>query len=64
VDQATAVFNQARANERSARDGIILTLEQKWATLQDAVQTVGVQKDFLDAAQERANIAESQYSLG
>jgi outer membrane protein TolC len=64
VDQARALYNQARENERSAKDGIILALEQGWAGFQDAVETVEVQKKFLAAAQERATIAEAQYSLG
>jgi len=64
VDQAQAIFNQARENERSTKDGLIVTLEQTWASLQDSVGTVGVEKKFLDAAEERAKIAEAQYSLG
>ncbi len=64
VAQAKAIFNQAQANERSTKDGVIVTLEQTWAALQDAVETVQVQKKFLEAAQERSKIAEAQYSLG
>jgi len=64
IDQAKAIFNQAQANERSTKDGVLVTLEQTWATLQDAVETVQVQKKFLEAAQERSKIAEAQYSLG
>ncbi len=64
VDKAKAIFNQAQADQRSAKDELIVTLEQTWAALQDAVETVEVQKKFLDAAEERAKIAEAQYSLG
>jgi outer membrane protein TolC len=64
VDKAKAVFNQAQADERSAKDELILALEQAWAELQDAVEKVEVQNKFLESAQERANIAEAQYSLG
>lgn len=64
VSQARSIFNQALANERSAKDGIVVTLEQSWAALQDAVETLEVQNKFLDAAIERAKIAEAQYSLG
>jgi len=64
VAQAKAIFNQAQANERSTKDGVIVTLEQAWAALQDAVETVQVQKKFLEAAQERSKISEAQYSLG
>lgn len=64
IDKAQSVFNQAEAVERSARDGIIVELEQTWAVLQDTIETVEVQKKFLEASQERAKIAEAQYSLG
>ena len=64
VAQAKAVFNQAQANERSAKDAVAVTLEQAWAALQDAVEAVEVQNKFLEAAEERAKIAEAQYSLG
>jgi len=64
VAQAKAQFNQAQADERSTRDSVIVTLEQTWAALQDAVETLEVEKKFLNAAEERAKIAEAQYSLG
>lgn len=64
VSQAEAQFNQAQANERSTKNSIIVTLEQSWAALQDAVETTEVQKKFLDATEERAKISEAQYSLG
>lgn len=64
VAQARALYRQAEADERSTRDGIVLGLEQTWSSLQDFVEAVGVQKKFLTAAEERANIAEEQYSLG
>lgn len=64
VAQARAIFNQARENARGTKDSIVFTLEQTWAALQDALETVGVQKKFLAAAGERAKIAEAQYSLG
>ena len=62
--QARAVYNQAQQNERSTRDAVVLALEQAWAAFQDAAETIEVQKKFLEAAEERAKIAESQYSLG
>jgi outer membrane protein TolC len=64
VAQAKALFNQAQSNVRSTKDGVIVALEQAWAALCDAVETVDVQKKFLNAAEERAKIAEAQYSLG
>ena len=64
VSQAKALFNQFQANERSTRDGIIVTLAQSWAALQDAIETVEVQYKSLGATEERAKIAEAQYSTG
>ncbi|MFH0739462.1 MAG: TolC family protein [Candidatus Omnitrophota bacterium] len=64
VAQAKAIFNQAQADERSAKDSIILSLQQSWAALADAVGTVKVQSKFLEAIEERARISEAQYSLG
>jgi outer membrane protein TolC len=64
VSQAKAYLNQLRENERSTRDGIILTLEQTWAVLEDAIDNVGVQKKYLTATEERSKIAQAQYSIG
>ena len=64
VAKAKAQFYQAQANQRSAKDELVLALQEAWAELQDTVETVEVQKKFLQAAQERAKIAEAQYSLG
>lgn len=64
VSQSRAKFNQARADERSGRDSVILTLEETWTELQDAIDKVRVQKKFLEASEERANIAQAQYSSG
>lgn len=64
VSQAKAYLNQLKANERSVKDSAVLTLEQKWASLQDAIDNVGVQEKQLIATQERSNIAQAQYSTG
>ena len=64
VAQAKSIYNQAQADERSIKDSVLVALEQTWAALQDAIATVEVQKKFLDATEERAKIAEAQYSLG
>ena len=64
VEKAKSVYNQAQADERSKKDSVVLALEQTWSDLQDAIDTVDVQKQFLKAAEERAKIAEGQYSLG
>ncbi|MDD5155870.1 MAG: TolC family protein [Candidatus Omnitrophica bacterium] len=64
VAQAAALLKQLRENERSTRDGIIVNLEQAWVSLQDAVQTVGVQYKNLVATEERSKIAEVEFSTG
>ncbi len=64
VSQAKALLKQLQENERSTRDAAILTLEQAWAILQDAMQNVDVRQLNLIATQERSKIAQAQYSIG
>ncbi|MFA5363473.1 MAG: TolC family protein, partial [Candidatus Omnitrophota bacterium] len=64
VSQAQSAYRQAEADERSVRDSAVVALEQTWASLQDAAETVGVQGKALDAAVERSKIAAAQYSTG
>lgn len=64
VSQAKALYRQAEADERSTKDAATVSLAQTWAELQDAVETVDVQRKSLDAAIKRSEIAEAQYSTG
>ena len=64
VSKAEAALGQARADEKSGKDSVLFTLENTWKSWQDAVDTVGVKKKFLQAAEERAKIAQAQYSIG
>jgi outer membrane protein TolC len=64
VAQAKALLGQLRENERSTRDAAVLTLEQTWAALQDAIENVYVQKKNLTANEERTKIADAEYSIG
>lgn len=64
LSQAQSVLRQAEAGERIGHDALVAALEQSWAALLDAAGSVEVQNKFLIAAQERAKIAEAQYSLG
>jgi outer membrane protein TolC len=64
VYKAKAVLNQAQADERSGRDSVVLTLEQAWAAWQNAIDTVAVQKEVLQAAEEREKIARVEYTNG
>ncbi len=62
--KAESAFHQAKADEESGRDGIIVSLEAAWTQFEDGIEEVDVQKKFLDADEERAKIAEAQYSTG
>lgn len=64
ISKASALLSKAEADERSSRDGIIETLTDTWTSLQDALENVDVQYQFLTADEERAKIAEAQYSIG
>jgi outer membrane protein TolC len=64
VSQAKETVNQLDATERSTRDGVLLTLEQTRASLQDAIDNVGVMQKNLLATEERSKIAQAQYSIG
>lgn len=64
VSKAKAIYNQLEADERSTRDSIIVALQQYWVALQDALETVEVQRKSLEAIEERSKIAEAQYSTG
>lgn len=64
VAQSKAALGQAEADERSGRDGVIVTLSNTWTQLQNTIDNVGVQQKVLTAAQERAKIAEAEYSIG
>ncbi|MDO8489549.1 MAG: TolC family protein [Candidatus Omnitrophota bacterium] len=64
VGLAKAQFNQAQSTERSAKDSIIVTLEETWQTLLDSLDNVEVRRKFLVADEERSKIADAQYSIG
>ncbi|MBN1869242.1 MAG: TolC family protein [Candidatus Omnitrophica bacterium] len=64
VKKARSQLTEAEENERSGKDSVIYTLEKTWKDLQDALETVAVRKKFLDAALERARIANAQYQSG
>lgn len=64
INKATAQLNKAKADEKSGLDGVIETLQDKWTSLQRALDNVDIQKQFLAANEERAKITEAQYSIG
>jgi outer membrane protein TolC len=64
IEKARAAHRQAEADEMSIREQVISDLEEKWTAWQNAIDFVGVQRKFLAAAEERARIAEAEYSIG
>lgn len=62
VDRANSVVRQAEADRRSAFLNAAATLQVKWINMQNAVERVRVREKFLEAAKERARIAEGQYA--
>lgn len=64
VSKAEAYLNQLKENTRSAKDSLVVGLEQTWASLQDAIETVGVKYKILVATEERSRISEAEYATG
>lgn len=64
VKKAKSAYNEAEASERSIKDAALVALESTWVSLQDTIELVDVRLKSLDATQERAKIAEAQYSTG
>ncbi|MDD5440306.1 MAG: TolC family protein [Candidatus Omnitrophica bacterium] len=64
LSKAKAALGQAEADERSGKDGVIVTLSNTWTALQNGVDNVEVQRKLLEAAGERAKIAEAEYAAG
>ena len=64
LEKAKSQQRKLKADEVSARQQVILDLEQKWNEWQNSIDRVVVQRKFLQAAEERARIAEAEYSIG
>ncbi|HWR01616.1 MAG TPA: TolC family protein [Chlorobaculum sp.] len=64
VAKAKAVLNQLTYDEKSIYFSLMRSLEQAWKNFLDASDNVSVQKKYLDAANERARIADAQYNSG
>jgi outer membrane protein TolC len=62
--QAKAIFGQAQAQELSGRESVLFTLANTWIQWQDSVGNFLVQYQYIEAAKERAKIAEAEYSTG
>ena len=64
VKRAQAQYRQAKADETSGRSAALIELEEAWKELQDAAGAVKIREMFYEAAAERAEIAQAQYSNG
>jgi outer membrane protein TolC len=64
VEKARASLNQLTADEKSGYLSMMKSLQDSWKSFLDAVDNVTVSRKFLDAAVERARIADAQYSAG
>jgi outer membrane protein TolC len=64
VAKSKELLRQSEADERSGRDGVVVTLTETWTALRNAVEMVEVQRKSLAAAEERAKISRAQYSIG
>ena len=64
VKEAQAEQERTLANLRTVDDKTAAELESRFAALQDAVERVAVRREFLEAADLRAEIARAQYTTG
>lgn len=62
--KAKAGSLQALADMSSAYNLLVMNMEQYWAAMCDALDSVKVKEKSLDAANERYEIAKAQYSTG
>ncbi len=62
--KADSLLRQLDADTLDTRNSVLLTLEEKWTGLLNKKDNVRVQQIYLEAAQERSKIAETQYSVG
>lgn len=52
------------ADEQTTREQVMLDLENKWNEWLNSIGQSAVRRKFVEAAEERSRIAESQYSIG
>ena len=64
VCSAKAKYNQLVADEKKQLNSIVLSMQQKWTALRQAIDAVSVEEQYLTAATERSKIAQAQYSIG
>ncbi len=64
AELSEAQMKQLFADEKSTRNTLLLNMEQAWANLKNGIESVRVQRKYVKAAEERAAIADAQYSIG
>lgn len=64
LDRAKAGLQQAEAEYRVEKNGLLLTLAQAWTSWQDSLDLVDVQIKFLEASTQRSSIVGAQYTAG
>jgi len=57
-------FGQTKADEKSGRDGVIYTLQDTWTEWQNALDEIGVIREFFEASKLRAEITQAEYANG
>ena len=57
-------FGQTKADEKSGRDGVIYTLQDTWTDWQNAIDEIGVMREFFEASKLRAEITQAEYANG
>ena len=64
IEKSRSKLGQTTADERSGRDGVIYTLQDTWTDWQNAIDSVGVMREFLEASRLRAQITQAEYANG
>ncbi|MFA5928711.1 MAG: TolC family protein [Candidatus Margulisiibacteriota bacterium] len=64
VDKAISVIEQLGYDAESSRRQLALDLASAWNNLQNSLDQIEVQKQYLQASEVRAKIADSQYTNG
>lgn len=62
--KASSKFRKAEADLASARISAVQAIKETWLDLQDKIEEKKVEEKYLEASEERAKIANSQYSTG
>ena len=64
VNKSEAALTEQKEDARETWNDTIYYLEHAWKSLLDEDARVGIQKQYLEADEERAKIAEAQYATG